>query len=784
MGRLVFDPYTLDSVLRRSMFLPALVVVAALLTPAPTPPAAAAGPVAASAPAARLDAALKVTIDSLTPSYLPEEGPIRVTGEVTNRTEVPWVGVNLYAVVGDAPMVGADELVEAAASEPTSLVGQRIITEGAFFRAGDLEAGESVFYSISVPRELIVDAGPGVYWFGVQALGDSSETPDDDISDGRARTFLPYLPPQTPGTVKTALVLPLRHYLNYADDGSLENLEHWQRTLSIGGRLRDLVDFAAAAGSTPVTWLVDPALPDAIRRIALGNPPRFLGPTEPLPGDDEPDPDDPGSTEDPDGDGSEGDDESSGTPSPTAEPAGPPEAEELTPEETAAAEAAKAWLARFEETVAGDQVLALPYGDLDVAAAAELVPRLYDAARQRPGAVLTDWGVTTTPAVAAPSGYLNPAGFAIAPADATVLATDEMFGDDPPGVAEVDGTTVAVTSSGATAGGPGPGDRHSSVQLRQRILSEAAVRLLNPGRHPLVVPMPLEWKPGDASAFVTGLDADWVDLTSVADATSRDGREVAPEELAYPESQQRRQLDAPVFDAVRGLITAGDTLQNLLTRNTEVAAAVTDQAFAGASYGARSVRQGARPDLLRSTDWIEDKLGAVEISAGPGVTLSGTDGGFATVITNDLDEPVKVNVVARSNGGVDIEPVEPIEIAANSRSTVVLDAHANRLGVTNVVLTLTDVDGNALGSTDQLPIRSAQVSAVIWLIIGTGLALLFLAILVRLVRRVRAGSRPLPATDDPSADPTDPTDPATDARRTSPADSTGAGLPGEPGIST
>ena len=103
------------------------------------------------------------------------------------------------------------------------------------------------------------------------------------MADGRARTFLPYVPPTTPGSIKTALVLPLRHFLPYAADGSLEELDHWQRTLRLGGRLRDLVDFGASAGSRPVTWLVDPALPDAVRRLAAGNPARSLAPTEPPP---------------------------------------------------------------------------------------------------------------------------------------------------------------------------------------------------------------------------------------------------------------------------------------------------------------------------------------------------------------------------------------------------------------------------------------------------------------------------------------------------------------------
>ena len=113
----------------------------------------------------------------------------------------------------------------------------------------------------------------------------AARAPDDDISDGRDRTFLPYLPAGTPGEIKTALVLPIRHYLPYAENGSLEGLEHWARTLSLGGRLRDLVDFATSAGSTPVTWLVDPAVPDAVRRLARGNPPLFLGPSAEPPTD-------------------------------------------------------------------------------------------------------------------------------------------------------------------------------------------------------------------------------------------------------------------------------------------------------------------------------------------------------------------------------------------------------------------------------------------------------------------------------------------------------------------
>ncbi len=704
------------------MFLPALVAVLGVLLVAPTP--------AEAAP--RYEPALEVTIDSLSPGYLPSDGPIRITGTVTNADDVPWSNINMYPLLGTEPMVDREALAEAAASDPLLAVGERITD--ASYNIDNLEPGESKGYSLSVPRSLLETNGAGVYWFGVHALGESVDAPRDPdaaVADGRARTFLPYVPPG-PGQVKAALVLPIRHFLPYAEDGSLERLEHWQRTLSDGGRLKDLVDFAASAGSTPVTWLVDPAVPDAIARLAAGNPPLSLGPTVAPPTDEEPD------------------ESPSGDPSETADPDGDPvEERELTEEEQAAQEAASSWLDRFQEAVQDDEVLGLPYGDLDVAAAAELEPALYELARDRPSAWLTDRGVTPAPTVVSPSGYLNAAGFELVPDDTTVLVTDQMFGPDPPGVADIGGKTVGILSSGAADGGPRPGDRFTSLQLRQRILSEAAVRLLSPGRHPLLVGLPIEWQPGDASAFFSGLDVDWLDLTTVADATGRDGTIADIAELDYPATQRNRQLKQRSFAAADGLISAGGTLQNLLTLNTEVSEAVTNQALAGVSYGSRETPIPARKSLVATQGWIASQLGSVKISAGPGVTLSGSDGGFATVIENELDQPVTVNVVARSDGGVEIEPIEPVKLAANSRSTVVLDAHANQVGVTNVTLALTDVDGNPLGSTDQLPIRSAQVSVVIWLIIGTGVGLLFLAILVRLFRRIRGRSAEPVAPVDP-----------------------------------
>ena len=60
-------------------------------------------------------------------------------------------------------------------------------------------------------------------------------------------------------------MLPLRHAVSFAPDGSLDDVAGWTGAAPAGGRLRSVVDFGASAGDRPVTWLLDPALPDAVR---------------------------------------------------------------------------------------------------------------------------------------------------------------------------------------------------------------------------------------------------------------------------------------------------------------------------------------------------------------------------------------------------------------------------------------------------------------------------------------------------------------------------------------
>ncbi|KAA1415410.1 hypothetical protein F0U44_20665 [Nocardioides humilatus] len=675
-----------------------------------------------TAKARAYDAPLLITIDELTPGEVPDRGPVVVSGTVTNRDVETWSGISLYPFInaGDcpgcpAPMTTSRELVAAAETDPETVVGNRITDVSASIE--ELEPGEVAPYSISVPRRLLPVTTPGVYWFGVHASGQSESTPRDDFADGRARTFLPYVP-RGPGGVKgavdTAIVVPLRYRIRYLPSGALAHRQEWADAFDTTGELGGPLAFGSSAIGKPVNWLVDPAVLDAARRLRRGNPPRDLGPES----------DDAG-TEPTDAPSDEAEDETDPTDDPIAQAAG-------------------RWLDSVEVQLRDEEVLELPYGDLDMSATPQWLPDLYPIARERTSDVLSAWETPTIPVIASPGGYLDPSALPGIDDDSTLLVTDRMFGrtefpNGAPVVGDYDGHAVAATSYGAATGGPGPEPRLSAISFRQRVLAEAAVRLTTPGkRHPLIVVVPRDVDIHRAVTFWDGLEADWLHLTTVSEATDRTPTTVDPSSLSYPANQETAELDSTVFHEVSRLINDGRTLQNLLTEAGAVAGDVRDEALAGASYHFRTAPAGDAERLARSRRWIERRLGSVDIKGPPGVTLASADGTFAVTVNNHLNRTVTVRIAATSEDGeLTIDVGDEVVLAAGSRTTIPLEAHAKDTGVHNVTLSVTDVDGTELGSSVEVPIRSGQVSEVIWLILGSGVAILFVAIALRLYRRFR-----------------------------------------------
>jgi len=713
--------------LRRSSLLPALVAVAATTMPllvfaAPAATSSASATSASSTPSvarAEDDEPLEVVIESLSPSYLPGKGTVRLRGSVTNVSDERWRAINVHAFIDDVPLTSSAELAATSTTPIDADVGDRITIPGTFDDIGSLAPGETASYSLKLKRNQIPVSAAGVYWFGAHALGNTTEI-RDGVADGRARTLLPLVPPETRGRERAALVIPLRRTIRHAPDGRLRAAQRWAADLGVGGRLRELADFGAAAGTTPVTWLVDPAVPDAVARLVDDNPPRTLADVK-RPGES--------------GGESGAPDPGNGTPSTEAVEPGDETSEE--PPNVAAGPGA-AWLTRFKDAVAGDEVLALPFGDPDLNATATHAPSFYNTAVRRGGTELDRWRVGATPAVAPPDGYLSVDSVSMLAGDETVLLGDQaLTSGEVRTSGRIDGYRVLFASSATALGGPAPGDPLSELAMRQRFLAEAAVRLLFHDRTPLLSVLPAEFVPTKPATFWSGLDAPWLEMTDTDDLGR--GRPVPDDQIRYPVEQELTELDPENFTAAAQLIAGGRTLDNVLPDNDVVAEQVLDEALTSLSYSERDRAIESRGDTSAAVAWINRRLERVGIRAPRGVTLSSTTGTLGTTITNRLDQPVTVFLQTTSLGDVDVEveTSDPIELAAGSRQTVLLTATASSPGVHYVRVMVTDEEGTPLGAAQRVAIRSAQVSGVIWLILGVGVGLLFLAIVIRIVRRIR-----------------------------------------------
>lgn len=672
--------------------------------------------VAPPAQAARaVDDPISVRIRSLSPAVIPQRGPIVLSGVIANDSTETWTELRVYPWRSTQPITGLGELALAAETDPALGVGTRIVDTSAAIDS--LEPGQSASFRVRIPRDRlgIEQGAAGVYWIGVQVLG-SSSAGRDLIADGRARTFIP-LVGRRPSVVSTAIVIPIRHRVAFTRTGSLTDEASWLEALGPDGHLRGVLDLLAEAPSGDVTVVVDPAVLDAVRRLADGNPPRDLGPV------DEPGPN------------------PTGSPSPTAEISR--SSLRLREIETVKHYAAT-WLADFTAAAKGLDLLALPYADLDVDAAAQHDPELIERAAALSTAALKRLGLSAPIVVMPPSGHLSPSTIAAIPASMRILVSDAVLAarapdpaDDPTSV-QVGERILHLTNAAASTGGPLPGNPHSALQLRQRILAEAALRAADTKSRALIVAAPSDWDPGTAGGnFFTQLDRDWLALVPEATAHFVAPGQVPATDLTYPERAEDLELDESMFVRVHDVIAAGRTLGNILARPTDVTDEVAAQAIAGASYARRVDQTQSLLELDLAERFLTRYFRQIRIAAPPYVTLSSTSGRFRVDLANDLEYAVTVRIEALTDPALTIEAPAEVELAGQSRTTVLVNARSAELGVHEVTLLVTDVDGTPLGPQDSLPIRANQVGKVIWVIIGSGLALLFVAIVLRLVRRFR-----------------------------------------------
>lgn len=677
---------------------------------------------------------LSIHIDSLSRATLPRRGRLVVTGTVSNDSNEVWRDINVHPLTSYDPITTRAGLADAAATPADTYVGARLTAPHTFDPIGDLAPGDSAHFRISLPaRALDISGAPGVYWFGIHALGANSQG-SDDYADGRARTFIPLLPRHT-APRQAAIVMPLRAQVRRDPTGALLDLSTWTTQLGSGGLLARQLSFVDTAQQAPLTWLVDPAVLQAVDDVAHGNPPLSYG--EPTPG--QTIPPTAGATGSP-------------TPSPSGSPTASPTGGGSSPASPGTApvdpdaglpvtdRAAQTWLTRMLAAMSGQSVLGLPYADPDVVTLAHQGPDLLHQARDLGEKTFAGFGVPDTPAVAPADGVLDQKSLQQVRRNAMVLLSDQGQDFKRTQWRTTSGQDLVFTDARAASGGPGPTPPLDALALRQRIVAEAALRALHHVDSPMVVVLPTGWDPGTAwrqAGFFSGLEGlPWLQLTPL---TPDPLAPVRHQQLDYPRAAARQRLHRRNVAAARRLVNAGETLASVLASGSRVADQVSGAALAAVSYHAREAPRVARQQVNAFDQTIHHTLAGISISGTDFVTLSGRSGSLTVSLVNDLQVPVTVGLRARSDSSqVRVDTPEPETIAAGQRTTVRLSATSRAVGVHQITLTPVSESGQPVGTPLVFSLRTSDVGRWIWLVLGAGGALLAFAVVRRLVRRVAA----------------------------------------------
>jgi len=285
----------------------------------------------------------------------------------------------------------------------------------------------------------------------------------------------------------------------------------------------------------------------------------------------------------------------------------------------------------------------------------------------------------------------------------------------------------------------------------QTLLSELAVRAVTApaAPHLVVIAASRYIDPSPANAIATLLSSStqtWSQSvgrrTAIADFTPVDRGS-----LVVPADAQSAEVPSAAMDAVlrtqqqvtslRGALDNAAALTLLGGFNSGIQRA---QSSAWRTVPAEASTRAA--ELNMAIDTLTSKVHLVEPTT-PNYSLSSSNSPLVVTVANGLNEPVKVRVqvvAGRGNSqGFSADEIGVQTVPANSRIKVSIPTHINRVSRIQVLASLTAPDGGQLGQQLNLNVRSTALGGITKIVTFGAAAVLILALLIRLIRRIRRG---------------------------------------------
>jgi hypothetical protein len=670
---------------------------------------------------------VSVSVDSLTPSAPTEGDTLTVSGTVTNQGKQAVTQAHVGLRVG--PLLTTRSAIDNTAQHSTDPQGISTAEVGGKYVKdfSKLIPGVAEPFNISVPVDKLDLGQDGVYEFDVSLTGQTSAQPWEQVL-GVRRTFLPWQPTEADTRTKTTFLWPLISSVHMtAKTGPGEHQtpvflnDDLAREIGPGGRLSQMVSLGQALN---VTWVIDPDLLASVDAMTRNY--QIQGP---------------------------GDTTTAGTHQAVA----------------------KQFLSELQKAVAGKQVVALPYGDPDLASIAHngtsvtgTLSHLKDATDVAATTVQTVLHVTPSTDYAWPvDGAVDPSIIKVATsagADKVIARSDSLqetggLPYTPSAARPIGGGITAVVADARlstafqgdlTKAGP------ATLAVQKFLAQSLALNTqTNLQRSIVVAPqrMPTASQAQAMAQAVTALEgSNWSqsqDLTDAAKAKPDPGATTKiPSTSAYPSSLRKKELPRSAFEQIARTQDKLDNFQVILSDKSRVVTpfgrAINREmstSWRGKSRAADSYRQGVE-------SWLDDLTDQVKLIDKSETKLSGRSATIPVTVQNNLVQGVDHLVLrltstmpTRLNVGGKAYVEQPVNVSGGHSQSVKFNTSANANGRVTVIAQLYTEDGQEYGAPVSFDVKVTEVTPTVMLVIGGGVLLLVLAGFRMYTQRKRAAAR-------------------------------------------
>ncbi|WP_328466587.1 DUF6049 family protein [Streptomyces sp. NBC_00448] len=670
-----------------------------------------------AATAATGSRAAAVTVTDLSPRIPSSSDSITVTGTVVNNGKSKIADARMAAHV---PPGGAVHTRSALLSEE-SRTGFDVTLDGKDINGHqvtmpDLAPGQSAKFTMKIPvSALYLGPSGGVYVVGIALDGQNAEVPADHVL-GIKRVFLPWYG-NSSGAKSTRLtnLWPLtdRPHVDPRGDSDSQQSpiftdDDLVKELKPGGRLDEMVRL----GSTlPVTWVVDPDLLATVE--AMTKPYRVAGPGGDV-------------THPTDGTGST---------------------------------VAKQWLNSLKTAVAGHQVVALPFGDPDIASLAHHAKgQTSDLNLVKTGTALGKTtvdlilGVQSLTNVAWPvDGAIDPSVVSVARAsgaDQIITRNDSLrehatLDHTPTSARSIGGGTTAVNTDAVLStdfDGDMSKPQNASLAIQNYLAQTLLITLEAPDTQRSIVVAPqrmpsIAQAKAMAVAIAAADSSQWAESadygTAVKAKADPKANHKVPSSSAYPKSLRKQELPVDAFRQLHEVQLNLNDFVVILTIKDRVTVPFRNAMLRATSTGWRGDNSGEKAYRDSIGTYLTDLIDSVHILQKSNLTLSGRSGTIPVTVKNELGQQINGLVLRlSSNSNIRLkikDPQQPITIDGGHTRTLKFQTTASANGPAQITAHLYTQNGALYGGTVDFKVQLTNVTDLVMLIIAAGLLLLVLA---------------------------------------------------------